>query len=176
MEVEGFDTQAIARGEEQALPRVPHGECEHTVEPVEAFLAELLVEVEQDFRIRAGDQPVTRASELLSQLDVVVDLPVEDDPQRAVVVGHRLVTRRCRVEYREATNAEADITLEIQPSVVGPAVRQAITHPLEQRRRDRRAVGAHHSYDAAHGFNQLRARRLLILARRPARTNEAPEA
>ena len=69
--------------------------------------------MQQHFRVGLGDELVPEASELLRQLDVVVDFPVEDDPQSAIAVAHGLVARRRQVEYRKAARSEPDRTLQI---------------------------------------------------------------
>src|SRR5262245_42262994 len=74
---EGFNPKAITGGEERALPIVPDGEGEHAIQPVQTLLAELLVETQQHFGIGLRDELVPDASELLRQLDVVINLPVE---------------------------------------------------------------------------------------------------
>src|SRR5437899_657469 len=89
--------------------------------------------MQQYFRVGLGDEPAPEASELLRQLDVVVDFPVDDDPQGAVAVTHRLVARLRQVEHRKAAHSEPDRTLQVQPRVIGSAVDQTVSHSLEQR-------------------------------------------
>src|SRR5437867_4126890 len=121
--------------------------------------------MQQYFRVGLRDEPVPEVSELLRQLDVVVDFPVEDDPQSAIAVAHRLVARRRQVEYRKAAHSEPDRTLQVQPRVIGSAVDQTVSHSLEQRPGYRRAVGAQDSYDPAHGSASVRALRRVIFKR-----------
>ena len=58
--------------------------------------------------------------ELLAQLRKVVDLAVEHDPDRLVVIGHRLVAAR-EVDDREATETEPQAAGVEVAFVVRPA-------------------------------------------------------
>ena len=61
-----------------------------------------------------------RAISSLPQLVEVVDLAVEDDPDRAVLVRHRL-DRCLEVDDRESSVSEAGMAVEVQTAGVGPA-------------------------------------------------------
>src|SRR5262249_40349681 len=137
------------------------------------LFAELLVEMQQHFRVRLRDEPVPQASELLRQLDVVVDLPVKDDPECAVVIAHWLVATWRRVQHRKASRPKSDRTSQIRSGVVGRTVNQAVSHVIQQRARDRGAIGAQDSYDAAHGPTSIRARRPRIISPGPASSTSA---
>ena len=52
--------------------------------------APLFVGVDDGFGVGVGAEEVAARDELAAQLDVVVDLAVEDDPDGLVLVGHRL--------------------------------------------------------------------------------------
>jgi hypothetical protein len=165
MIIEGLDAKTIARDEEHALPRVPDGEGEHAIEPVQAVFPELLVEMQQYFCVGLRDQLVPSTPELLRQLHVVVDFPVEDDPEGAIAVDHRLVARRRQVEDRQTAHSEPDMTIEIQPRVIGPAVTETVSHRREQRLGYARAICAQDSYDAAHLSASIRVLRRTIDSR-----------
>jgi hypothetical protein len=68
--------------------------------------------------------------ELAPQRLVVVDLAVLDDPDRPVLVGHRLVPGRREVDDRQASVAETHSVLgEDQCArVVGPSVDERTAH------------------------------------------------
>ena len=76
------------------------------------------------------------------QLREVVDLAVEDDPDRAVFVGDRLVTPRA-VDDGEAAHGEADAPVQMAPVLVRPPVADGLAHPPEQ-------LGVHAAVAAAH--------------------------
>ena len=96
-----------------ARARVPDADREHAVEAVDA---------------RRGPTPRSRgrctsvsewsvrkrcpfATSSRPQLPVVVDLAVEDDRDRAVLVAHRLVRGRREVDDREPAVAEPDLAV-----------------------------------------------------------------
>ena len=92
--VERLHPEPVA-DEHEALPWcVPDRDREHPVEVVDEVQTMLLVEMEDRLAVPGGLEPVTRALELGSQRAEVVDLSVEDQPERVVFVGERLVARR----------------------------------------------------------------------------------
>ena len=90
-------------------------------------------------------------SELLSQLLEVVDLAVEDDADRAVLVRHRLRAERYVLDA-EAAGSELDEGRGVMSLTVGTAVDEDVRHPPENlgRRPERRAVERYHTGDPAH--------------------------
>ncbi len=92
MEEQGLLTVAVT-GEQQTLPvRVPEGEREHAAEARHARRSPLLVRMHDGLGVGAGAERVPLRDELLAQRLKIVDLPVEDDLHRAVLVRHRLVS------------------------------------------------------------------------------------
>ena len=104
--------------------------------------------------VRAED--VTEADELGAQLGVVVDLAVEDEPERAVLVRHRLHRRRREVDDREPAIPEPDASVRGEPGrgAVGPAVDHRLAHAGDELAVDRGCgrVEAEDAGDAAHGL------------------------
>ena len=78
-------------------------------------------------------------SQLGPKLDVVEDLAVERDPQRAVLVGHRLMAA-ADIDDAESGVAERTRPVQVHTLGVGPAVRQRAGHPFDQLRRRWRAI------------------------------------
>src|SRR5213594_1219321 len=62
--------------------------------------------MENNFRVRPGDELVALLDQLLFQLLVVVDLAVVGNPQRPTPIGHRLVARYREVENGKPSMAE----------------------------------------------------------------------
>ena len=86
--VEGLLPHPVA-GQEQFLA-VPEREGEHADEAVQALLTPLLVGVDDDFGVGLGSEPVA-GLQLLAQLFVVEDHPIENQRDGAVLVGHGLL-------------------------------------------------------------------------------------
>src|SRR5438067_5231467 len=89
--IERLDAEAIAHEQQPLLRRVPERERKHAAEPVDALVAPLLVRVDDRFGVRAGLVAMTARFEIAPNLGVVVDLAVEDDPDRLVLVRQRLM-------------------------------------------------------------------------------------
>src|SRR5689334_3115567 len=84
---------------------------------------------------------------------VVVDLAVEDQPQSLVLVGHRLIAGE-QVDDAQATEAEADVGLDVETVGVRPAVAEGVGHRPERRRlhRFRRRAQIDDAADPTHTF------------------------
>ena len=102
----------------------------------------LLVEVDDRLGVGARAEPVALGLEARAQLGVVVDLAVEGDPDRAVLVGHRLVPGRRQVDDRQPPVAEhhAPVGRLPQAGVVGAAVGHGVAHGRHRPPRSSRAV------------------------------------
>ena len=135
---DGLLAQPITREQQLITPRVPQCQRKHPPQALDARHAVLLVGVHHDLRIRLGGEAVAAGLELLSKLEEVVDLTVEDDAYAAVFVEDRLIT--CvQVDDRQAAHRQADLTgfRPEHPLAVWSAVAQCIVHALQHR-----AIGA----------------------------------
>jgi hypothetical protein len=124
----------VAREEEAPPPRVPQREREHPVEGRDSLVPALLVEVQDDLAVAPASEAMA-ALELLAQLTEVVDLAVEDEPERAVLVRHRLPRGFAQVDDREAAVAEGDRGFDVEPLGIGPAVGHRARHGRHRIRR-----------------------------------------
>ena len=80
--VERLDAQAIAREQQPPARRVPDREREHAAQVLDAGVAPLLVGVDDRLGVGARAVAVAGGFELGPDVGVVVDLAVEDDPDR----------------------------------------------------------------------------------------------
>jgi hypothetical protein len=84
---------------------------------------------------------------------VVVYLPVEDNPDAAILIRDGLVTTD-QVNHTEACHTKAYIALNKEPLVVGSAMQQGIAHPLEVIQASGFVlIAINHTGDAAHGIS-----------------------
>src|SRR5438876_3982107 len=90
--------RSVARSEEHAAAAVVDDERPHPVQLGKAFRAPVAVRREQDFGVAGGAETESGGPQLVAQLDVVVDLPVEDDDELAVLGRHGLVAGGAQVE------------------------------------------------------------------------------
>ena len=113
----------------------------------------LLVEVDDHLGVALGREPVARADQGLAQLAVVVDLAVEDDDDRPVLVGDRLVAGR-EVDDAQPLDAETRAVADEVSARVGAAVLDHGAHALEQFEVDR-SVDRDLARDPAHCSESL---------------------
>ena len=98
--------------------------------------AVVLVEVDDHLGVALRREAVPAAAELGGQLLVVVDLAVQHDDDRAVLVEDRLVAG-LEVDDSQPLDAEADAVVEEEAARVWAAVLDHRAHALEQRTLDR---------------------------------------
>jgi hypothetical protein len=126
MPVERLDAEAVARREQAPPARVPEGEAEHPVEPPEARLSQVLVEMEDDLGVAPRPEDVA-ARQLVAEVVVVVDLAVEDEPERPVLVRHGLPAG-VRIDDGKPRVTQDDAPLAAHPMAVGPAMGEGRQH------------------------------------------------
>src|SRR5207245_1403813 len=87
-----------------------------------------------------------------AQLLIVINLAIENDLHRTILIADGLVAAR-QVNNRQAAMDEADPRLNPEPFRIRPAVRETIAHGFEQRPLDRLCrVCIENPSDAAHGL------------------------
>ena len=119
--VERLDAEAVAREHEPAAARIPQGHREHAAEPLEAVLAELLVQMDDDLDVAGGREAVSASLQLGAQLDEVVELAVADDGDAAVLARDRLVAR-LQIDDGEPAHRERRAAARHVPGRVRPTV------------------------------------------------------
>ena len=115
--------EAVARQEQASAGLVPESEGEHALQRVDQRVAELLVQVHEHLGVAARGEAMTARGQILAQARVVVDLAVEDHPNRAVLVAERLVPA-LDVHDRQTPDPDRDagVRICVQTLVVRPAV------------------------------------------------------
>ena len=99
--------------------------------------------------VALGGEAVAVAAQAAPQLAEVVDLAVEHDGHRAILVVDGLVARD-EVDHAQALDAEPDPVIEVQATSVRPAVRLRLAHALQDLALHRSAGGPCHARDPAH--------------------------
>src|SRR5271166_4371451 len=91
--VERLDAQPVSRCEDGALAAIPDHEGEHAAEMLYTVVPIFLIEMNDRFGVAARAVVMTLRFKLSSELGVVVNFPIEDDPNIAVLVRNWLMTR-----------------------------------------------------------------------------------
>ena len=127
--VERLDAEAVTHAEQLIGGLVPDGVGEHAAQAVERRGSPAVVGPHHHLGIRARPP---RASELRTQLGVVVDLAVVGQPS-SPLVAHRLVAGGAGVDDAEPPVAEAHVAAFMCPGsgVVGTPVGDEVVHHLQ---------------------------------------------
>src|SRR5437867_4070630 len=112
--VQRLDADTIAGEEKFALAAVPDRESKHPAQFFHAAFALLLVEVNDSLGVAVSLKDMTLADQFLAQLAEVVDLSVEDDPDRPIFVGDRLVASY-EIDDRQSTHAKRSTAVNMKP-------------------------------------------------------------
>src|SRR5262245_12519284 len=126
---ERFLPQPVSR-KEQALARsIPESEREHPVQALEEPLrSPFLVRMNDDLGVGPRSEAMSGSPELVSQVIEVVDLAVEDDPDRPVLVAHGLVAGRRAVDDAEPSVGKPDARRQPETAIVGTTCQHYIAH------------------------------------------------
>src|SRR5258705_6469069 len=107
--------------------------------------------MDQRLGIRGRGEPMPPSDQVGSELPVVVDLAIEDDPDAAVLVADGLVAAR-EVDDAEAAHPHAEGTGQVASSAVRAAVDQDVGHPLQDIGVNRPlSLSAERAVDTTHG-------------------------
>ncbi|MEZ5121313.1 MAG: hypothetical protein R2736_07030 [Solirubrobacterales bacterium] len=159
---------AVAGDQQQLAPAVPQREGEHAAQVVHAVDAVVLVEVGDRLGVACGGQAVPGLAQPPAQVLVAVDLAVEDDDDRAVLVGHRLVAG-LRVDDGQALDAQPDVAVDEAPTLIGPAMLLRDRQAIDELWLDRAVVPTQLSGDSAHSAINVPTAAGLARARCPHR-------
>ena len=147
--VERLDAQPVASHQQRPAARIPEGEGEHAAQLLHAVGLVLLVEVDDRLRVRRGVEGMPTRLELAAELPEVVDLAVEDDPHRAVLVPDGLAPG-LEVDDPQAPHPQAHPRTQMKAVVVGAAMGDDPAHCAHLVQGDWAPVEAQRAGDAAH--------------------------
>ena len=119
--------QAIARQQQLAPALIVDGEREHPLQAPDGVGSPLFVGVNDRLGVRGGPEAMAARLELLPELAVVVDLAVEDDPDAAVLVLHRLMAAGA-VDDGQPAVTERRVRIGKHAAAVRAAVPEAVGH------------------------------------------------
>src|SRR5436853_385121 len=107
----------------------------------------------QHLGVRTGRETVTPLFELRRELPIVVNLPVEDDPDGLVFVRHRLVAG-FEIDDAEARHPDTEWAVAMNSAPIRSSVDEDLTHSLQRLPADGPArVNLDDSEDPAHGLD-----------------------
>ena len=123
-----------------------------SVEATKALLAPSLEGVHDDLGVGPGSEPVAEGFKLFPELHIVEDLSVEDDPERPVFIGKRLLAAR-EIDDGETRMHQSRMAVTVHPVLVRTAVPDHADHAGEEagRRRFAPLREVDNPCDTAHG-------------------------
>ena len=154
--IEGLDPEPVPGQHQAAVARIPEGEGEHPPQRLDEVGTPLLVEVHEHLGVAASREPVTPPLQVSAQLAVVVDLPVLNHVDAAILVGDGLVAA-FEVDDREPPHREPHRAVHERALAVRPAVSHGLAHRLE-----RGGVGARASVERNEAANAAHAASLRV--------------
>src|SRR5438552_1350585 len=87
--------------------------------------------MQNSFRIGLRAKTMASLNKVLAQFDEIVDLAVEDNPYRVILIGHRLVP--CgEIDDAQTIERQSDITRAIRAAVVWSTMCDHLAHALKR--------------------------------------------
>ena len=111
---------------------IPQGDGKLPVQMVDKAFAEVFIEVHQHFGVRCGVEAVATRLQFRPEFQVVEDLAVEHDRDRAGFVVNGLVAGG-EVDDAQARVRKSDAGCQVVAETIWPTVSQGVNHPLEIR-------------------------------------------
>src|SRR5919106_3276523 len=76
-------------------------------------------------------------NKLFAKFLIIIDLAVEDNPNRTVLVCHRLVTGGRKINDGKTTKAKSYISVDVYTTIIGSAMTNGIIHAVNKFLRSR---------------------------------------
>ena len=125
--IERLDAENIARAEQLLCGAVPDDEGIHAAQPLQHAGAPLLIAVQQHFAVRGGLERVTGVDQLAAQVLKVINLTVEGEHLRAVLIEDRLAAA-LQINDAQPAETHSDVRVNIIVVLVRSAVADAVRH------------------------------------------------
>src|SRR4030095_1207548 len=106
---------------------VPDRERKHATKMLGTVGSVLIVGVYDRFCVAVGIKSVTEFLQALTQLEVVVDLAVENDPCSPVAIVNRLLAT-LNIDNRKATHPQSHWPVKVIPLVIRASMANRIAH------------------------------------------------
>ena len=130
--VERLDAHPVAREQQPPAARVPDCEREHAAEVIDAGIAPLLVGMDDGFGVATRPVAMTGGFELRADVGVVVDLAVEDDPDRPVFVRQRLMAG-CHIDDAQPAMGQTGEVVDVDAGFVRATMPDDVPHRTQPR-------------------------------------------
>src|SRR5256885_15355509 len=117
--------------ERSSLP-IPDCKSKHPTQILDTILAILLIRMNEDFGIGGGIDFMALGNQVLADRHIIIDLPVQYDPDDLIFIVDRLVTG-LEIDDTQPPHAECHMVHQHHAFIVRPSVLDAVTHCLQDR-------------------------------------------
>ena len=151
--IQRLDAQPVSRQQQPLALRIPQAEGEHPVQLAQQLggvAAGLLVAMDEHLRVGVGAEAVALRQQWLAQAEVVVQLAVVREPDRAVLVAERLPALFREVDDGEPAVRQRAGAFAPPPGVVWPPMCHRCGHALHGLGRRTGAVERDDADDPTH--------------------------
>jgi hypothetical protein len=125
--IERLFAEAVAHQQQAAVAGIPDSVGEHAPQLGYAGYPFLLVQVDECFGVTVGFELMALADQVLAESLVVVDLTIEDHPDRAVFIRNGLMAGM-EIDNAETAHADSAAAIDVETLVIGAAVPDLIAH------------------------------------------------
>src|SRR5439155_19167663 len=124
------DAVPVANHEQTSRTPVPNGKGKHATQVLYAIPAVFFIEMQNRLSVALGAITMAARLQVRSELLMVVDFAVVNDPEVFVFVGDRLVAGG-NIDDAEAAHGQPDITFDKEAVIVRPAMDDLMIHLLD---------------------------------------------
>src|SRR5262249_26592382 len=150
--VVGFDPKPVSSEQQLLLAIVPDGKGKHSTKMGDEVFTELFIEMNQTLSIGGGHQSMSTLCKIPSQFSKIVNLPIEYNPDRLVLVVDRL-SPSLHVDNGKPSHTQAHSISKIEPVVIGTSSCDERAHASDQGLVDRSDFCIDRSDNATHVQN-----------------------
>src|SRR4029077_12371173 len=90
--IQRFNAETVTRQQEPALARIPNGKTKHPAQELDTLLTEILIQMDDHFRIACRPKSMSPAFQFLLKGQIVINLTVEDCGDAPIFVRDRLLS------------------------------------------------------------------------------------
>ena len=109
------------------------------------------------FCIAIRVKPMAQLFQFLAELQVVINLAIENDPRRPVLIGDWLLTT-LDVDDRQPANAEPYAPIDVESILIGTSMADGFAHAREQRLVNRFRAVSNYAYNSTHWMRENKPR------------------
>src|SRR5262249_6298862 len=130
--IERFDPESISRKQQLLLTQIPNGSCKHPSQMRDIVFTKVFIKMDNTFSIRVGGKSMPAFQQFVPEFPIIVNLTIEDDGHRAVLVVDRL-TPAIDINDCQTSHTQSDMVAEEKSVIVRSSPANERTHAPDQR-------------------------------------------